>query len=82
MAGAFLDQHKNEIPDIVGTLMRVSTFFGAPSLYFSILDCPITWLFNKNIWTAKPANAGYVAPYTTSIIDEHRTKPTLSLYGW
>lgn len=63
MAGGFLDQHKNEIPDIVATLMIVSTFFGAPALYFSILDCPITWLFNKNIWTAKPAKGQGIVPY-------------------
>ncbi|MFP3011441.1 MAG: hypothetical protein ACEY3D_00060 [Rickettsia sp.] len=63
MAGAFLDQHKNEIPDIVATLMIISTFFCAPALYFSILECPITWLFNKNIWTANPAKGQDIVPY-------------------
>jgi hypothetical protein len=70
-------ENKYNVPEFIFDTFCSFVLFAPACLYFVLLQCPITWLFNKNIWTAKPTSAGYVAPYTrtTSIIDEHLTSP-------
>ena len=65
------------LPEFIFDTFCSFVLFAPACLYFVVLQCPITWLFNKKAWASNPNNARYVAPYarTTSIIDEHRTSP-------
>lgn len=70
-------KNKYNVPEFIFDTFCSFVLFAPACLYFVVLQFPVTWLFNKKTWTAKPANARYVAPYarTTSIIDEHLTSP-------